>query len=595
MFTTRPELIGSFGAVATTHWLASAAGMAILEKGGNAFDAAAATGFTLQVVEPHLNGPGGEVPMIIYSAREDRIRVVCGQGTAPAAATAQAYRDLGLDLVPGTGLLSAVVPGAFDAWLSIVRDYGTMSLPEILEPAIYYAEHGFPIVPRINWTIDSVVELFRDEWPSSAAVWLKNGQPPEDGEMFTTPGIAETYKRIANEAKSANGNREAGIAAARRAWYEGFVAESIEDFCRDNELIDTSGERHRGLLTADDMANWQASYEDPVTYGYHDYTVCKVGPWSQGPVFLQQLALLSDFDLDSMDPTGPDFVHTVIECAKLAFADREGYYGDPNLVDVPLETLLSKDYNDRRRAGVGRDASPDLIPGEIPGYTPYIDETAAGRANMVHEFDALGGGEPTIAKHGNSDGDTCHVDVVDRWGNMVSATPSGGWLQSSPAIPDLGFCLSNRAQMFWVKEGLPATIGPGKRPRTTLTPSFAMKNGKPYMAFGTPGGDKQDQWSLVFFLHHVHHKMDLQAAIDCPSFHSEHFPSSFFPRESYPKRVVVEGRMPEATIKELRKRGHDVVVEEDWSLGRVSAASLEDGVIKAAANPRGKQGYAIAR
>ncbi len=594
MFTTRPELLCTFGAVGSTHWLASQTGMAMLERGGNAFDAAVAAGFVLQIVEPHLNGPGGEVPMIIHSAAEDKTTVVCGQGTAPAAATIARYRDQGHRLMPGTGLMSAVVPGAFDAWLMILRDHGTMSLAEVLEPAIGYAENGFPVVPRIAWAVQSVAALFRDHWPSAAAVWLADGGP-KAGALFRTPGIAATYKRLAAESAAANGNREAGIEAARRAWSSGFVAAEIDRFCRENELIDTTGERHGGVLTGADMAAWQATYEDPLTYDYHDYTVYKTGPWGQGPVFLQQLALLKGFDLSAMDPTGPDFAHVVVECAKLAFADREGYYGDPDFVDVPMDRLLDDAYSDIRRARISDRASPDPVPGEIDGFDPVIDSEAPARAAMKEQYDAIGGGEPTIAKTGATAGDTCHIDVVDRWGNMVSATSSGGWLQSSPAIPELGFCLTNRGQMFWLDHSLPAALAPGKRPRTTLTPSFAYRDGKPYMAFGTPGGDQQDQWSLLFFLRHVHHGMDLQAAIDCPSFHTLHFPSSFFPRGSHPNVVRVEGRLPSATIEGLRHLGHEVEVDEDWSLGRVSAVARDGDLIKAAANPRGMQGYAVGR
>jgi gamma-glutamyltranspeptidase/glutathione hydrolase len=594
MFTTRPELLCTFGAVASTHWLASQTGMAMLERGGNAFDAAVAAGFVLQIVEPHLNGPGGEVPMIVHPAAADKTQVVCGQGTAPSAATIAHYRDHGHVLMPGTGLLSAVVPGAFGAWLMVLRDFGTMSFADVVAPAIDYAENGFPIVPRINWTIQSVEKLFRDHWPTSAEVWLRGGVPPT-GTLYRTPAIAETYKRLAAESEAAGGNREDRIEAARRAWYEGFVADAIDRFCRDEPWLDTSGERHRGVMTADDLARWRPSYETPLTYDYHGYTVCKTGPWGQGPVMLQQLALLKGFDLASMDPTGPDFVHTVVECAKLAFADREGYYGDPDFVAVPIETLLSDGYNDARRARLGATASPALEPGSVDGFEARVDAEAAARAAMKSHYDALGGGEPTVARTGETSGDTCHVDVVDRWGNMVSATPSGGWLQSSPAIPELGFNLTNRGQMFWLDDDRPAGLAPGKRPRTTLTPSFALRDGRPYLAFGTPGGDQQDQWSLVFFLHHVHYGMNLQAAIDCPCFHTMHFPSSFFPRESYPNVIRLEGRFPTATIDALSRRGHIVEVLEDWSLGRVSAAARDGDLIKAAANPRGMQGYAVGR
>jgi gamma-glutamyltranspeptidase/glutathione hydrolase len=601
-FTTRPEILGTFGVVASTHWLATAAGMSMLEKGGNAFDAAVATGFALQVVEPHLNGPGGEVPIILYSARTDRIDVICGQGVAPAAASIEAYRDLGLDLVPGTGLLAAVVPGSFDAWLLMLRDHGTLELADVLAPAIGYAEGGFPLVPNISKTIETVRGLFETEWATSAALWLQDGVPAA-GSLFRNPALAETYKRLVREA-GAGRDREARIEAARSAWYRGFVAEAIDRFCRETAAMDTSGERHRGLLAADDMARWSATVERPCTYDYRGHTLCKTGPWGQGPVALQQLALLKGFDLGSLAPEHPDFVHTVVECAKLAFADRESFYGDPDFVGVPLEVLLSDRYNDERRRLVGDGASRELRPGHVPGYgaAPVVRVADGTDADVAHAG-AHGQGEPTVARFGEPQleptgaarGDTCHLDVIDRWGNMVSATPSGGWLQSSPTIPGLGFALSTRAQMFWLQEGLPASLAPGKRPRTTLTPSLALRDGKPYMAFGTPGGDQQDQWSLNVFLRHLHFGLNLQEAIDAPEFHTSHFPSSFYPRESRPGHVVVEGRFPPATIAALRRRGHDVEVDADWSLGRVSAAAKEGPLLKAAANPRFMQGYAFGR
>jgi gamma-glutamyltranspeptidase / glutathione hydrolase len=600
-FTTRPEILGTFGVVASTHWLATAAGMAILEKGGNAFDAAVATGFALQVVEPHLNGPAGEVPIILHSARTGRVDVICGQGVAPEAATIGAYRSLGLDLVPGTGLLAAVVPGAFDAWMLMLRDHGTMEVEDVLAPAIGYADGGFPLVPNICTTVGEVRQLFETEWRSSAALWLTGGVP-KAGSLFRSPRLAETYKRLLREARGGR-NREARIEAARKAWYRGFVAEAIDRFCRESEAMDTSGTRHRGLLTADDMARWSATIEPPCTYGYHGYTLCKTGPWGQGPVALQQLALLKGFDLDALSPQDPAFIHTVVECAKLAFADREAFYGDPDFVPVPVDRLLSDEYNESRRRLVGDHASRELRPGRVEGFgAAPIVRIAAGRDLDVAHAGAHGQGEPTLdlrelptERSGATRGDTCHLDVIDRWGNMVSATPSGGWLQSSPAIPELGFPLSTRAQMFWLEEGMPASLAPRKRPRTTLTPSLALRGGEPYMVFGTPGGDQQDQWSLNVFLRHVHFGLNLQAAIDAPEFHTTHFPSSFYPREAYPGHMTIEGRIPQATIADLRRRGHEVEVVEDWMLGRVTAAAKEGPLLKAAANPRFMQGYAFGR
>ncbi|WP_338322697.1 gamma-glutamyltransferase family protein [Ferruginivarius sediminum] len=593
-FTTRPELRGTHGAVASTHWLASAAGMAILEKGGNAFDAAVATGFVLQVVEPHLNGPGGEVPILLHDRRRDGPEVICGQGTAPRAATIARFRSLGLDMVPGTGLLASVVPGAFDAWMLLLRDHGTLRLRDVMEPAVHYAEYGFPVVPRISQTIRTVAKMLREEWPTSAAVYLPGDTVPAPGTLFRNPRLAETYRRIVDEAERRGGGREGQIQEARKSWYEGFVAETIGRFCRSREVMDVSGRRHGGLLSEDDLANWNATKEKPVTYDYAGYTVCKGGPWSQGPVFLQQLALLDGFDLDAMDPNGPDFVHTVVECAKLAFADREAFYGDPDFADVPMETLLSADYAASRRALAGEQASRELRPGTVEGYGGALDRVLRTRAEHGEAFDALGGGEPTVQDA--EPGDTCHLDIVDRHGNMVSATPSGGWLQSSPVIPELGFCLNTRAQMFWLDEDMPSALQPGKRPRTTLSANLALKDGAPVLAWGTPGGDYQDQWSLTFFLRHVHHGLNLQESIDAPMFQIDHMPASFFPRLADPGSLTLEDRFSEETIAELRRRGHEVEVADGWSLGRLSAVGREaDGQVKAAANPRFMQGYAVAR
>jgi gamma-glutamyltranspeptidase/glutathione hydrolase len=597
MFTTRPELSGTFGAVASTHWLASASGMAMLEAGGNAFDAVVAAGLVLQVAEPHLNGPGGDLPVIYHRADRAETKVMCAQGTAPAGATIAHYRDLGLDLVPPTGLLATVVPGAFDGWMVLLRDHGTMSLDDVFERAIHYAETGIPVVERMHDTITMVRDLFVDEWTTSADIFLRGGgDVPAVGSFHANPTLAATWRRLLAEAKAGGGGtREGEIEAARKAWYEGFIAEEIERFCREEEVMDTSGRRHRGVLTGADMAAWRASYEDPVSYDYGDYTVYKGGAWSQGPVFLQQLALLAGFDVAAMDPLGPDFVHTVVECAKLAFADREAFYGDPDFVDVPMETLLSEEYNAERRKLIGDEASMEVRPGTIEGYVGAVDDGAAARVALKGAPGATGYGEPTVGGDGATRGDTCHVDVIDKDGNMVSATPSGGWLQSSPVIPKLGFCLNSRAQMFWLKEGLPASLEPGKRPRSTLSVNLCFRGGEPYMVFGTPGGDQQDQWSLSFFLRHVHHGMNLQQAIDAPQWQNMHFLSSFWPRSIDTGVLQLEDRFAAATIDALKERGHRASAADGWSFGRISAVSKADGIIRAAANPRHMQGYAVGR
>jgi gamma-glutamyltranspeptidase/glutathione hydrolase len=588
-FTTRPEIAGTFGVVASTHWIASSVGMAVLERGGNAFDAAAAAGFTLQVAEPHLNGPGGDAPILLHSARDGRQHVVCGQGPSPASATLDAFAALGLDLVPATGLLPAVVPGAFDAWCLMLRDWGTWELADVLAFAIGYAERGVFLVPRVSATIELVRPLFEAEWPSSAAVFLPHGVVPAPGTLFANPALAATYARILREA--VGGSREARIDAARRAWHQGFVAETVGDFFAANDVLDASGRRHRGMLAADDFAGWSATVEAPLGFDYGCHRVLKCGPWSQGPVFLQQLALLDGFDLAEMDPLGADFVHTVVECAKLAYADREAYYGD--VPDVPMETLLSPAYNAERRKLVGAGASLELRPGIVPGHAGHVDHNAADRIALLTA--APGVGEPTVSRLGVIGADTVHVDVIDRWGNMVSATPSGGWLQSSPVIPGLGFPMGTRGQMFWLRPGLPNSLAPRKRPRTTLSPSLALRDGRPWMAFGTPGGEQQDQWSAIMFLRMANHRMTTQQAIDVPSFHTEHWPSSFWPRVARPGRLVLEGRYAPHVLDDLLARGHVAEMGGDWTEGRLSAARIEGGLMLAGANPRGMQGYAVGR
>ncbi|MGH3852995.1 MAG: gamma-glutamyltransferase family protein [Pseudonocardiaceae bacterium] len=593
MFTTRPELIGTHGMVASTHWLASATGMAVLEEGGNAFDAVVAAGFVLQVVEPHLGGPGGELPAVFATASDPTPRVLCGQGVAPAAATLEHYAALGLDHVPGTGLLAATVPGAWDAWLTLLRDHGTKPLRDVLSYAISYARAGFPVLERLSATVASVADLFAEHWPTSAALWLPAGQPPAI--RHANPMLADTWERLLTEARSATG-REAQINAARRAWSQGFVADAVDAWCR-TAVRDDSGRDHAGVLTGEDMARWSASYEPAVTVELGEWTLAKCGPWSQGPVLAQQLLLLSGFTQELRYTEGVPSartVHLATECAKLAFADREAWYGDS--ADVPLADLLCPAYTEQRRGLIGERASLELRPGSPGGRSPTLPSfVAQGRGIGGSEpeiMNALGGIHPPHLR-----GDTVHVDVVDRWGNIVSATPSGGWLQSSPAIPGLGFCLGTRAQMFWLEPGLASSLVPGRRPRSTLSPSLALRDGVPSLAFGTPGGDQQDAWQLCFWLAHTVGGANLQAAIDAPAWHTGAIPSSFHPRSWRPGELVVESRLGERAMNELRARGHRVVDAGPWSLGRLSAVARDPrtGLLRAGANARGMQGYAVGR
>ena len=392
----------------------------------------------------------------------------------------------------------------------------------------------------------------------------------------------------AADAERATSDRDGQIEHALASWTSGFVAEAIDSFAR-TAWRDSSGQRHAGVLTANDLASWRPGYEQPVTLDFRGWTVCKTGPWGQGPVLLQQLALLDGLDVV---PGTAEFVHAVVEASKLAFADREAWYGDAR--PVPMAELLDPAYTAQRRSLIGTEADGDLRPGSPGGRLPVLPELVR-RAPARPEGDVTTA-EPTVSRTGESRGDTCHVSVADRWGNLVAATPSGGWLQSSPVIDTLGFPLGNRLQMSWLQEGLPNSLTPGRRPRTTLSPSLALRDGEPVLAFGTPGGDQQDQWQLSFFLNHVVGGMNLQEAIDAPTFHSTHFPSSFYPREAFPRQVVIEERFDLAVLDELRRRGHELVVSGPWTLGRMCAVARgPDGRLRAAANPRAMQGYATGR
>lgn len=637
-FTTRPEIRGTFGAVASTHWIASAIGFGVLERGGNAFDAAVATGFTLQIVEPHLNGPGGEVPIIVHPAGADRPRVLCGQGVAPRAATIARLRGMGITRIPGTGLVPAVVPGAFGAWMQLLLEHGAMRLRDVMEPAIGYARDGWPLVRRAAESIHAAAPLFRKEWRHSAEVWLPGGDAPLPGARVAQPRIAEAYSKILAEAEAAGTGREVQIEAAMRAFYQGFVAEAVDRFYR-TEQADGAGARHRGLLAGEDMAAWRPTWEDTVSIDFAGVTVHKTGPWGQGPALLQALRILDAKGVADLEPGSAPWVHVVVETLKLSLADRDAWFGDPDHVDVPLDRLLSPDYAGSRAAVIDDAASLELRPGgpAHPGTlrsgdmahgtdtrpggepahragwdardsTPRNRQATAKRSPTASAVAALlalaaapeevgpGGGEPTFADLPEVEGDTVQLDVADRWGNLVAATPSGGWLQGAPAVPGLGFNVTTRGQMFWLDERLPSHLAPGRRPRTTLTPTVLTRDGRPVAGLGSPGGDQQEQWTLGLLLRHLHQGLNLQAAIDAPLFHTAHYVNSFAPRAFTPGVVHVEERFPEAVRDDLAERGHRLVVQPPWSLGRLCAAGFtRSGLVRAAATPRFMQAYAVGR
>ncbi|MGN6204693.1 gamma-glutamyltransferase family protein [Humibacter sp.] len=623
-FTTRPTLHGTFGMSASTHWLATAAAQSVLERGGNAFDAAVAAGFVLHVVEPHLNGPGGDLTGL-FRVSGGEVRVLMGQGPAPAGATLEHYRDVErLTEVPGAGALAAAVPGSVDAWLWLLAEHGTWELCEVLGYAIDYAEHGHPVHQNVVTTIERIREHFVGHWPTSAALWLDaDGNPPVPGALIVNPAYAAVLRRLVEASEGAGERGEARtdrIAAARREWKSGFVAQAVERFVRQTHRH-SDGRDHAGVMRASDLAAFNASDEDAVSYDFRGWRVHKTGPWGQGPVLLQMLAILDAYgrlhslDDEHLDPSTAFGIHVIAEAEKLALADRDAWYADPAFVDVPLSTLLSREYAESRAGLIEETASAELRPGAPEGRPPQLPPLATGAGkDGLEESDAVPGddraagvGEPTVDRHGQTRGDTCHLDVVDRWGNVVTVTPSGGWLQSSPTIPELGFCLGTRLQMAWLDESVPTVLRPGSRPRTTLsatliTPSVPGE-AEHVLTLGTPGGDQQDQWQLPVLLRMLVGGWSAQAAIDAPTFHTTSHISSFWPREWEPAGLVVEERIGPDVIEELRRRGHRVTVSGPWTLGRLSAVGMEPSgagtesprVFWAAANPRGAQGYAAGR
>lgn len=593
-FTTRPDLTGTFGMTASTHWLATATGQAVLERGGTAFDAAVAAAFALHLVEPHLNGPGGDLVALFATAEQPGTPVVLmGQGPAPEGATVAHFVAEGLDLVPGAGALAAAVPGAVDAWLLLLETHGTWELRDVLAYPIELARAGHPLSPAVARSIASMAPFFRQHWPTSAERWLRaDGTPPEAGELVTNPAWAAVLEELlaAGDALGPDASRADRVHAARDAWATGRVAQEIDRFVRTPHRH-SDGRDHAGVLRASDLAAFRAGFEPAVTGVFRGTTVAKSGPWAQGPALLAALAILEPLGDDLLDPSTATGAHTVAEALKLALADREAWFGDDG--DVPLGTLLSAEYAATRRALIDPTASTELRPGAAEG------RPAIARLRTASEFAAgvEGVGEPTVESTGDLRGDTCHLDVVDRWGNIVAATPSGGWLQSSPTIPGLGFCLGTRLQMTWLEEGTASTLRPGRRPRTTLTPTLLLRDGHAIAALGSPGGDQQDQWQLLYLLRTLVGGWSPQQAIDAPAFHTTSFPGSFWPRTWEPGGLVVEDRLGDAVIRELEARGHVITRAGDWTLGRLSTVGRDPatGVVHAAANARAMQGYAAGR
>lgn len=594
-FTTRPVVMGTRGVVTSGHYLATAAGFRIMEQGGNAIDAAAAMGFCLNLLEPQSNGIGGEVPTLIYSAKARKTFAISGMGWSPKALTIDWCREHGIDLIPGDGYLPACVPAVVDTWAVAAGRFGTMSFAQILQPAIELAENGFPVYEGLHASLAANLRKFTERYPTTGEIYCPDGRVPAVGELLRNPDWANVLKTMCRaEAAAQSRGRVAGIEAARDAFYKGEIAERIVDFITRNPVEDATGNAQAGLLSVEDLAEWHATLEEPASLRYRDLDVHKCPPWTQGPVFLQQLALLEGYDLRALGHNSAEYLHLLIEAAKLAFADREAYYGDPLFDRVPLDVLLSKEYAAGRRGLIGKEASRQMRPGDagrgVPAYATFDVAGDNRRALQVaaRSVRELGLGHAHV-------GDTTHLDAVDREGNMVAATPSGGWIGDSPVIKGLGFPLGTRGQMFYLNPQRPNALAPRKRPRATLTPSLVTRRGEPFMVFGTPGGDGQDQWTLQFFLNYVDFGMDIQEALDAPTLHSVHFPSSFYPRTAYPGRVEAEGRISREVIAALERRGHEVALLDGWANGKAMGIRYdqERGVILGGVSPRRMIGYAL--
>jgi gamma-glutamyltranspeptidase/glutathione hydrolase len=582
---SRPVIMGTRGVVVSGHHQASGVGLDILQQGGNAIDAGVATVFAQAVLEFDRFGIGGEVPILIHLAGEKRVVAINGQGFAPRAATLEWFQERGIEYIAGDGFLPATVPAVVESLILALDRFGTKSLGEVLATAIDLADNGFPMYPAFRANIVQYEPRFRTEWPTSAKVFLPKGEIPAIGDIFVQKDLARTLQRLAAAAAVAlrNGaSRSDGLKAARDLFYDGEMTREIVRFQREFQSSDATGFVSNGLLSEEDFASYHARVEEPAKTTYRGIDVYKAGFWSQGPVLLQALNILEGYDLRTLGHNSAAYIHLLSEAMKLAFADREWYYADPDFVGVPEQGLLSKDYAVERRKLIDLDAaSLELRPGN-----PYPYHPAPIARREIPE---------TVAFRPDHPG-TTGTRIADAEGNVFSATPSGGWYHTSPIIEGLGFVLGTRGQSFWLDPERANRIEPHKRPRTTLTPSLAVKDGKPFLAWGTPGGDVQDQVNLQVFLNIVEFGMDVQQAVDAPLFQIFDFPPSFYPRDASPGLMRVESRIPADVGDELQKLGYQISPAGDWAIGDGTAVMVdaERGVLFGAASPRRDKSYALA-
>ena len=589
--TGRPVVRGTQGVVSCGHYLTSIAAMRMLLSGGNAFDAAAAAGFVAAVVEPvHSYSLGAEASIMLYHSASGQHRVLSGQGVAPGRATVELLKSKGFDKVPtGPGPNASMVftvPGVMDAWLLMLETYGTKTVAEVMAPAVEYAHRGFPVYEFLHGRLSGtdpafarIKEQFREIPQGGMEVFYDgSGNPPAVGKLLVQRQLAGTLRKMVQAEQDTPGVRVDGIRAARDMFYRGDIARTIVE----------CSERVGGLFSLEDLANYHARFEEPVSTSFMGHEICGQSTWTQGPVLLQALSILEHFDLRAMGHNSPQYIHSVIEALKLAFADRERYYGDPEFARVPIDGLLSKEYA-AVRAGLIRagEACPELPePGDAWRYSDGVSARASGATPVppATPADAAGPG----------DDDTTHFAVIDRDGNMVCATPSGGTFFKSVYFADLGFSFSTRSEMFVLDDQHPNGLQPGKRPRTTLVNYMIRKDGRPIMTVGCPGGDRQAQGNLQIVLNLLVFGMDLQQAVEAPRFVTQSIINSFYPRGYRPGVLEVEPQIPEEVRSSLAALGHKV--EEAYPCGfgaTVTQRDPESGALSAGADQR-RTAYALA-
>jgi gamma-glutamyltranspeptidase/glutathione hydrolase len=567
--------------VAAGHYLGTAAGYRILEQGGNATDAGVAAGLVLNVVLPQYTSLGGVAPIIVHDAQKNETRSISGLGRWPKAASIDYFNQHCGGQLP-LGILRTVTPSAADAWLTALKLYGTMTFEQVVTPALELAEGGFPIPESLHRALARGGDkLVHDEgedakWPSTVKIFFKNGKALDTGDVLVQRDLGRTLRRMIEvERDHSSQGREDAIQVARDFFYRGEIAQEMVRFCREQG----------GLLSLEDLADFTVGVDLPPSIDYKGIEVYACGPWCQGPVNLQTLRILEGYDLQGMEHNSADYLHTVVEALKLAYADRHAYYGDPDFVDVPMEGLLNPAYGaDRRNSIDPRRASPEMpSPGD-----PWNYQSGVRPERKYKHPEPVGG---------RMEADTSYICAVDRWGNAFSATPSDG-IGGSPVVPGLGFVMSARGSQTWLDPDHPCALEPGKRPRLTPNPAMAFKDGKLWMPFGTPSGDVQCQSMVQLFLNVTEFGMDVQQAIEAPRVSTWSFPNSFWPHAYYPGLVGIEGRVDGETISELKERGHQVDVWDDWTprMGALCAIEVdrERGALFCGADLR-RDGYAMGR